>query len=142
MIGANVSVGRGTSTPFQLIGAPWMDSTSLAAALNALDTGARFIAADFVPTESNWHGRLCHGVRIVRDPHDAAPHVGRFSLALAVTLHALYPARFDIAETRDAIGSAAVWQALRESAGLDQIDVIATEESNLFAPLREKYLRY
>ncbi|MFM0511743.1 serine hydrolase [Paraburkholderia sp. RL17-373-BIF-A] len=140
--GANVSVGRGTSTPFQLVGAPWVDSTSLATALNALDIGAHFIATDFVPTESNWHGRLCHGVQIVRDPNDAAPHVGRLGLALAVTLHALYPARFDIAATRDAIGSNAVWRALREGARLDQIDMIATRESNLFAALREKYLRY
>lgn len=140
--GANVSVGRGTPTPFELVGAPWIDGASLAATLNALDTGARFTATDFVPTESAWRGQLCHGVQIARDPDAAAAHVGRLGLALAVTLHALYPTRFDVAATRDAIGSGAVWQALRDGVGLDQIDAIATQESNRFAPLRDRYLRY
>ncbi|WP_168787329.1 exo-beta-N-acetylmuramidase NamZ domain-containing protein [Paraburkholderia aromaticivorans] len=135
-------VGRGTTTPFELVGAPWIDSTSLAAALNALDTGARFVPVDFVPSESSWHGRLCHSVRIVRDPNAAESRVGRLGLALAVALHALYPTRFDVSATRDVIGSSAVWQALREGAGLDQIDTIVTQESTGFAPLRETYVRY
>jgi uncharacterized protein YbbC (DUF1343 family) len=140
--GANVSVGRGTPTPFELVGAPWIDSTRLAAALNELDTGARFVAADFVPTESTWHGRLCHGVQIVRDPDKPEPRVGRLGLALAMTLHTLYPTRFDVAATRDAVGSSAVWQALRDGVELDRIEMIATQESVRFAPLRDKYLRY
>ncbi|CAB3656251.1 Putative D-alanyl-D-alanine carboxypeptidase [Paraburkholderia phenoliruptrix] len=140
--GANLSVGRGTAAPFELIGAPWIDGERLAAGLNALDTGVRFAAADFVPTESSWHGRLCHGVQIVPGPHAPAPHAGRLGLALAATLRALYPMHFDVAATRDAIGSRAVWQALRDGAGLDQLDALAVEESQRFAPLRDKYLRY
>ncbi|MDR6207896.1 serine hydrolase [Paraburkholderia graminis] len=139
--GANVSVGRGTPAPFVLTGAPWIDGTKFAAALNALDTGVRFVAVDFVPTESTWRGRLCHGVQILREPATAAP-VGRVGLALAVTLLALYPKYFDVAATRDAIGSSAVWQALSHGAGLDQLEALAAGESRAFAPLRDKYLRY
>ncbi|ACD19957.1 serine hydrolase [Paraburkholderia phytofirmans] len=139
---ANVSVGRGTPMPFEVVGAPWINAAELATALNALHLGARFEAVDFVPTESTWRGRLCHGVRIVRDANASAAGVGRLGLGLAVALHALYPGRFDVDATRDAIGSGAVWQALRDGASLDQIERIATAENNAFAPLREKYLRY
>ena len=139
--GANVSVGRGTPHPFEWVGAPWIDATKWADALNALDLGAHFDAIDFVPTESAWHGQLCHGVSIRLAAKTSRP-VARLGLALLSTLHALYPADFDLAATHGSLGSATLWQALDEGATLDKLEAIEAAQDADFAPLRERYLRY
>jgi uncharacterized protein YbbC (DUF1343 family) len=59
----NVSEGRGTTRPFQLMGAPWLDGNALAARLNALELpGSRFRACRFRPEFQKWAGRTCGGV--------------------------------------------------------------------------------
>ena len=139
--GANISVGRGTPHPFEWIGAPWIDATKWADALNALDLGAHFDAIDFVPTESAWRGHLCHGVSIRLATRTNRP-AARVGLALLSTLHALYPAAFDLAATRGSLGSTALWQALDEGATLDKLEAIDAAQDADFAPLRERHLRY
>jgi len=63
--GANVSVGRGSDEPFQLLGAPWLDGDKLLAALRAMNLpGLAFTRAEFTPRESKFKGELCHGVRL------------------------------------------------------------------------------
>src|SRR5262249_364484 len=64
--GANVSVGRGTDTPFELLGAPWIKGRELAAYLNARNiSGVRFVPVSFTPSDSIYKGQLCSGVNIV-----------------------------------------------------------------------------
>src|SRR5262249_55038431 len=64
--GTNVSVGRGTDTPFELVGAPWMKSKELAAYLNQRAiSGVRFVPVSFTPASSNFVGEKCEGVNIV-----------------------------------------------------------------------------
>jgi uncharacterized protein YbbC (DUF1343 family) len=140
--GANVSVGRGTPHPFEWIGAPWIDGVMLAHALNALDVGAHFEPVDFVPTESTWRGQLCHGVSIVPDTMPTPRPPARLGLALLSTLHARYPATFDMAATRDSIGSAALWQAVQDGAVPEMLEAIEAAQLVRFSPLREKYLHY
>ena len=61
--GTNVSVGRGTDTPFEWIGAPWIKSKELSDYLNARSiTGVRFVPVSFTPSGSNYSGQLCQGV--------------------------------------------------------------------------------
>jgi uncharacterized protein YbbC (DUF1343 family) len=63
--GTNLSEGRGTTRPFEIIGAPFIDADKLARDLNALDLpGVRFRAAYFVPTFSKYQGALCSGVQL------------------------------------------------------------------------------
>lgn len=140
--GANVSVGRGTPHPFEWLGAPWIDAKNLAVALNVLDTGVRFEAIDFVPTESTWRGQLCHGVQIVIDPAQPNRPVARLGLILLATLHALYPDTFDLAATRDSIGSSAVWQAIRDGAPIDTLEAINARQDESFRIQRARHLRY
>jgi uncharacterized protein YbbC (DUF1343 family) len=60
--GTNVSVGRGTDTPFELVGAPWIKSKELAAYLNARGiAGVRFVPVTFTPTASVYAGRSVRG---------------------------------------------------------------------------------
>ena len=138
--GANVSVGRGSPHPFEWVGAPWLDSARVAAMLNALDLGVQAEPVDFVPTESTYRGVLCHGVSLHagREPRRPA----RLGLALLSVLHALYPATFDLDATRDSIGDAQVWQAIRAGDGLDAIEAVAERRSASFSALRSRYLRY
>jgi uncharacterized protein YbbC (DUF1343 family) len=67
--GTNLSEGRGTTRPFETVGAPWIDAEGLAGALNALELpGVRFRPAYFVPTFSKYQGETCAGVQLhVRD---------------------------------------------------------------------------
>lgn len=138
--GANISVGRGTGHPFEWIGAPWIDGKRLADKLNALPVGAHFAPVDFVPTESSYHGVQCHGVSITRDA-DARP-VARLGLMLLMTLESLYPDTFDLAATRDAVGSDAIWQAIRDGADIAALEAIESRQRDRFAALRERYLSY
>src|SRR5207245_4577104 len=61
--GTNLSEGRGTTRPFEWIGAPYLDGHHYADALNALGLpGVHFRPARFAPTFHKWAGRLCDGV--------------------------------------------------------------------------------
>lgn len=62
--GTNLSEGRGTALPFEVIGAPWLDGHALAAELNRLDLpGVRFRPVEFVPSASKHAGAACYGVQ-------------------------------------------------------------------------------
>jgi uncharacterized protein YbbC (DUF1343 family) len=138
--GANVSVGRGTPHPFEWIGAPWIDGAALAEALNAAHAGARFEPIDFVPTESAWHGVLCHGVRVVSA--DAAREPGLLGLTLVAALRRAWPQTFDFAATRALIGSDAVWEALGRNADPALALELARQQTRTVAPKRTRYLIY
>jgi uncharacterized protein YbbC (DUF1343 family) len=78
--GTPLSVGRGTDSAFQWVGAPWLDGDALAVALNAYGlTGVRFEAATFTPTQptdGKFDGVELHGVRLVASSTDYdAPRV-------------------------------------------------------------------
>ena len=64
--GTNVSEGRGTSTPFQVFGAPYMDAKTLLSNLEALHLGGvKFVPASFTPSFSKHSGVQCQGCRMV-----------------------------------------------------------------------------
>lgn len=71
----DVSVGRGTDTPFEWIGAPWMDNKGAVKALRKLDLpGFKFKVEFKTPRSDLFAGRACHGIRItVSDPEAARP---------------------------------------------------------------------
>jgi len=84
--GTNVSVGRGTDAPFELVGAPWIKSRELAAYLNARGiAGVRFVPVTFSPTASIYAGQKCEGLNLILTDRNAldAPELG-VELAKAV----------------------------------------------------------
>jgi uncharacterized protein YbbC (DUF1343 family)/CubicO group peptidase (beta-lactamase class C family) len=87
----NLSVGRGTDTPFELVGAPWIEEKDLAAYLNnrAL-RGVRFVPLRFTPTGSVFKGQECRGINIVITDR-AQFHPVLTGLEIAVALRRLYP---------------------------------------------------
>ncbi len=140
--GTNVSVGRGTDTPFELLGAPWINSRELAAYLNARNiSGVRFVPVNFTPSASNYHGQVCQGVNIVLLERNAldAPELG---VELASALHKLYPEQFHMERMAELLVNQAAYSALLQ--GQDPRRMAADWRDGLeqFRKLREKYLIY
>ena len=138
----NVSVGRGTDTPFEHIGAPWIDGARLADALNARQIpGVRFYPVQFTPTSSRFANELCNGVFIVITDRNAARPV-RVGVEIAAALTKLFPGRFEIDSAARLFGSTA--GLARIKAG-DDPATIAQSWSAAEARwrlLRAKYLLY
>jgi uncharacterized protein YbbC (DUF1343 family) len=87
--GTNVSEGRGTTQPFELVGAPFMDVQKILATLEAANIpGAVFRPAVFEPTSNKWQQTACNGFQIhVTDPHSYRPFATTLHLLQAVILH-------------------------------------------------------
>ena len=139
--GSNVSVGRGTDTPFELLGAPWINAKDLASYLNSRKIqGVRFMPVDFTPTNSRFKNEVCHGVQIVLVDRQALDPTA-MGIEIASALYKLYPDEFQIDRTRDLIGENAL-QAIKD--GQDPQSIVMQWQGQLeqFLKLRSKYLLY
>jgi len=140
--GTNISVGRGTDTPFELLGAPWIKGRELAQYLNARNiSGARFVATSFTPTSSNYAGQRCEGVNIVlidRNSFDA-PELG---VELAAALQKLYSQDFHIGRMSELLVNQAVFDAITQGQDPRRIAADWQEPLEKFQRLRQKYLIY
>ena len=141
--GTNVSVGRGTDTPFEVLGAPYIDGPKLAGELNARQIqGVRFLAIDFTPRENRFAGEVCHGVQLVLLDRQAldSPELG---VELAAALHKLFPNQFQLDKTLGLIGSRAVLEGIRQGRDPRRMAYeYQQKELEQFRRLREKYLLY
>ena len=140
--GANVSVGRGTATPFEVFGAPWIHAKKLAEYLTKRKiSGIRFVPADFTPTSSPYKNRRCHGVRIILNDRNAldSPALG---IEIASALHRLYPKDFQLDKTLPLVGSRKVLQSVKE--GLDPRQIVKEWQQalNEFRKMRAHYMLY
>jgi uncharacterized protein YbbC (DUF1343 family) len=91
----NLSVGRGTDTPFEIVGAPWMEGVTLARTLNLRRLpGVRFAPVAFTPASSKHAGELCRGVRISVVDRAAVRPVA-LGLEIAVALRDAFPRDWD-----------------------------------------------
>ncbi len=92
----NVSVGRGTDTPFEIVGAPWLDGRKLAAHLNSKNlSGVRFVPVRFKPNASVFKDEECSGVNIIVTDRNTFNSV-RMGLEFAAALRSLYPADWQV----------------------------------------------
>jgi uncharacterized protein YbbC (DUF1343 family)/CubicO group peptidase (beta-lactamase class C family) len=139
---ANISVGRGTATPFEVVGAPWVSGERLAAYLNRRQLpGIAFAPVSFSPTASPYRGRLCEGVRL-RITDRGALNTPALGLELAAALCRLYPGRFQMGNTLGMVGSRQVLQGLACNEDPREIQRRWQAELSGFQRLRAKYLLY
>jgi uncharacterized protein YbbC (DUF1343 family)/CubicO group peptidase (beta-lactamase class C family) len=140
--GTNVSVGRGTDTPFEVVGAPWMKSKELAAYLNARDIqSVRFVPITFTPSSSNFAGERCEGVNVIvldRNTLDS-PELG---IELGSALQKLYPNDFKLERIADLLVNQTVFNAIKAGEDPRRIADDWQERLEEFQRLREKYLLY
>ena len=140
--GTNVSVGRGTDTPFELLGAPWMKSKELATYLNARGiAGVRFVPITFTPTSSNYSGQACQGVSFVLTDRNGLDAL-ELGIELAAALHKLYPNDFKIDKMQGLLVNQAAYDALMAGQDPRRIAQEWMEELQKFGKMREKYLIY
>lgn len=140
--GTNVSVGRGTDTPFELVGAPWIKSRELAAYLNARGiAGVRFVPVTFTPSSSNYSGQKCEGVNVVLTERNAldGPELG---IELAAALRKLYPADFKMERMMELLVNQAAYDALVAGEDPRRIAQDWQEGLDKFELVRQKYLIY
>ena len=140
--GANVSVGRGTDTPFELLGAPWINGRELADYLNARNiSGVRFVPVSFAPTESGYAGERCGGVNIVLIERNAfdAPELG---VELASALHKLYPQQFQLERIQALLLNQSVYDAIARGGDPRRISEDWRGALESFQAIRQKYLIY
>lgn len=110
----NLSVGRGTDTPFELFGAPYMDDVLLARELNAAQVdGMAFVPMQFVPASSIHAGQVCSGVYIgTEDVKQTEPVTAAVQIALV--LQRLWPDEFRHEKLAHLLGSEAAVRAIGE----------------------------
>ena len=138
----NVSVGRGTDRPFEVVGAPWIEPRRFAAALReARPAGIEFVPLYFTPAESKNKGEMCGGVNIMIVDREKV-HSVMLGLTLISVLHRLYPDEFELDNVMQLLCNAKAMEMLK--AGLPPVEVLqaAGSEIEKFMTERRKALIY
>ncbi|MFP7224465.1 exo-beta-N-acetylmuramidase NamZ domain-containing protein [Priestia filamentosa] len=143
--GTNVSEGRGTTKPFELLGAPFINGTELSEKLNNLHLdGVKFRAASFTPSFSKHSGQLSHGVQVYVTDREKYQAV-ETGLHIVKTIHDLYGEEFSFNKSGNfdlLIGNSWVREELEK--GTDVEDIIAKwqKDTKVFKKVRKQYLLY
>jgi uncharacterized protein YbbC (DUF1343 family) len=138
----NISVGRGTDTPFEHVGAPWADGVALAGALNARAIpGVRFYPERFTPVSSVYANQECQGVFIIVTDR-AALHPVRVGLEIASALARLYPAQYQLDGALRLFGSRDTLARIKANEEPSSIAASWNAAEAKWRSLRAKYLLY
>lgn len=138
----NISVGRGTDTPFEHVGAPWIDGVQLADALNARNIpGVRFYPVRFTPTSSKYANEECQGVFIVTTDR-VTMRPTRVGLEVASALLRLYPSKYEVDQGVRLIGSKDAIARLKTGDDPASIAASWSAAEARWRLLRAKYLLY
>jgi uncharacterized protein YbbC (DUF1343 family)/CubicO group peptidase (beta-lactamase class C family) len=140
--GTNVSVGRGTDTPFEVLGAPWIDARALSDYLNArLIPGVRFVPVTFTPVSGPYQNQACKGVNLIVTDRTVldAPEMG---IELAVALRKLYPEQWKYELLLKLLANRESYEAVGRGDDPRAIAQSWQEELGKFKELRQKYLLY
>ena len=142
--GTNLSEGRGTTRPFELCGAPWLDGNVLARVLNTLDLpGVRFREAWFTPTFSKFAGQRCGGVQLhVRDREGFQPVLTTIALLAEVRRLAGHQLEFHGDYFDRVLGHARVREGLLAGVPATALAAEWGPELRAFSALRDEYLLY
>ena len=137
-----LSVGRGTGTPFELLGAPYLDDLKLAAELNrAALPGVRFVPVRFTPDASVFKGEECRGVRILLTDRTAF-RAADLGLALASTLHRLHPDQLGLDQMAKLLGDPDALAAIQKGKNRNELKKIVERGIPGFVKRREPFLLY
>jgi uncharacterized protein YbbC (DUF1343 family)/CubicO group peptidase (beta-lactamase class C family) len=138
----NLSVGRGTDTPFELVGAPWLDGQRVASLLNERGLpGVRFVPVRFTPKTSVFKMEECGGFNIiVTDRAQFRPvFVG---LEIAVLLRRLYPAEWKVDDYARLLANAQTLERVKRADAPEEIARSWTAALNEFRRARSRALLY
>ncbi|MBG9814129.1 hypothetical protein ABD68_22045 [Bacillus endophyticus] len=143
--GTNVSEGRGTTKPFELLGAPFINGTELSEKLNNLHLdGVKFRAASFTPSFSKHSGQLSHGVQVYVTDREKYQSV-ETGLHIVKTIHDLYGEEFSFNKSGNfdlLIGNRWVREELEKGTNVEDIIAKWQKDTKAFKKIRKQYLLY
>jgi uncharacterized protein YbbC (DUF1343 family) len=143
----NLSVGRGTDRPFEMIGAPWLDGRKLAESLarhaktSEVLRPVRFVPTCFMPTSSTYAREECGGMQIFLDDWDGFSFVA-LGLAIPCELHRLYPNDWKSTGYQKLLAHPPTYEALMRGDSPERIGRLWQAELEEFLKIRKKYLLY
>jgi uncharacterized protein YbbC (DUF1343 family)/CubicO group peptidase (beta-lactamase class C family) len=151
--GTGYSVGRGTDTPFELIGAEWIDGPALAEKMNALVAeegrttaekpiaGVRFEPITYTPTARPFQDKEISGIRFILTDRNALEPV-KMGLALMRELMASYPDKINDRNANHLLLNKEILTLMKEGASLDVAESVWKEDFDRFMKYREAFLIY
>ncbi len=151
--GTNLSEGRGTTTPFEIFGAPFIDPFRLQSNLSGRDlSGIHLREVFFQPTFHKWHGEVCGGLQIhITGPDSYKPYVT--SLTIIQEIHSLYPRDFswrnppyEYEEEKMPIdlisGDDSIREAIEQGRDVNQLEASWKEELDQFREMAKHHFLY
>lgn len=138
----NLSVGRGTDRPFELLGAPWLDGRRLAAELaKSPPAGVRFVPTRFTPSSSVHAGKECGGVQVLVDDWQKFSPL-ETGLTLAAALKRAHPADWQTRRFNVLLAHPPTLEALERGDNVSKIRQSWQRGLDEFGEVRKKYLLY
>jgi uncharacterized protein YbbC (DUF1343 family) len=138
----NLATGRGTDTPFERVGAPWIDSAEFAGGLSkAAVPGVRFVPVYFTPRERQYAGMRCGGVQILLTNWDEFDPL-RLGVALALELRRQYPTKWGPEGLNRLLAHRATYDDILAGRPLREIMSQWDAEVADFQKVRSRYLLY
>ena len=140
--GTNISVGRGTDTPFEIVGAPWINGHAFSTALNArLISGVRFVPVTFTPTSGPYANQRCNGVNLIVTERNVldAPELG---IELAAALHSMYANDWKLDRMLALLANRQILAQIQSGEDPRNIALAWKEDLDHFMEVRAKYLIY
>ena len=137
-----LSVGRGTDTPFEVVGAPYIEDVKFAAELNRANLpGVRFVPIRFTPSTSVYKEKECGGVYIVLTDREAC-NVVDVGLVMAQTLVRMYPNDFKLEKISHLLFHPDTLEGIKSGKTLTEIKAGWQKDLAEFQKRRAKYLLY
>lgn len=138
----NVSVGRGTDTPFEVFGAPYVEPRPFAAALNeAALPGVHFVPVRFTPSASVFQSESCGGVQILLTDRDRLNAV-QTGLTLALTLLHLHPDAWQPEKLETLLTNETAYQAVAAGRAYEEIAAGWADDLKAFDARAEPHRLY
>ncbi len=138
----NVSVGRGTATPFQLFGAPWLDHFRFVDTLSAMQLpGIGFVPRTFKPTASKFAGEECKGAELIVTNRDTFRPV-ETGVAMAIALRKVASKQWEMSRWQTLLCHKATYDAVEQGAELNDVTKLWEPALQQFKNARQKVLLY
>jgi uncharacterized protein YbbC (DUF1343 family)/CubicO group peptidase (beta-lactamase class C family) len=138
----NVSVGRGTDTPFEIVGAPWLDGQRLALYLNQRNLrGVRFVPVRFKPNASVFKDENLGGVNVIITDRKTFESV-RTGIEIAVALRRLYPNEWQVERYSRLLVNAEILERVKRGDAPEEIEKAWQSQLDEFKKRRASFLLY
>ncbi len=138
----NLSVGRGTDTPFEIIGSPWIENQKLSSFLNTKNLkGVRFVPISFTPKSSVFKGEKCNGINIIITNRNTFEPI-KTGLVISLTLRELYPNKWEMKNYNRLLVSQKTLEMVKEKKTFEEIQNSWKRDLAEFKKRRKNFLLY